>query len=773
MRLAVIALLALVGTRTASATPPEPTGKHPRMLLDADLRAAWKAQLKAGHGPVIGAIALCDEARNGSEHDNAQYQGSDWAKTLQACLVAWAATEKLEYESTSLRFFRALLDDLQQIGDGKGGDLAARRDDGYAIRNLGPYTALAYDWLHDAPGMTPELRQHARQRWAAWLDWWDDKGYRHRGPATNYQAGYLLATTMIAIAQGGEASEEAGPKRWAYLADELWGKDMAAVLATGGLLDGGDWPEGWQYGPLAVAEYALAARVMAQQGVKVDGISPWLSSMLRRHVYGLTPNDGVWAGGDADVPMAYLGPNALTLDAIALGETTADDKKWAKGELSRLKITDKDFLLYDALATVGDAPVLAPRNSWPTWYRTAATGTLFARTRWDDRAIWFVAECTHALDVDHRAPSAANFALSRGRDDVIVDPSPYGSQSTFTSNAPTVTSTQFPAEYIPSQGYWSEKTHWEWATQTHGGVVAARCDYADTYKFQQHKSDVSEALRDFVLLPSADGGDATLVVIDRVELGDAARKLYLRFRVPNELALDKDGTATTTIGATRLAIHGATTAQLGKPKNKDCFVAGTVRGTCDAARMPVTDYRVELAGPSPRAVHVIDATDPKTPAASAPISGDGWAGIHLTSPRDAVVVWPTKPGHGDFSYKAPKSKAITHVILDGPGRDSTATVSAKPDGDACDVTVTAGGTFSSQPTIVMVDAACAVTPDPEAPNATSAVGTKPAPVRTSASGARRSGCCGAQSAPDSPIVMAGVVCVFLVLRRRRGPNPRG
>ena len=29
---------------------------------------------------------------------------------------------------------------------------AIRRDTGYAIRFIGPHAALAYDWLHDAPG---------------------------------------------------------------------------------------------------------------------------------------------------------------------------------------------------------------------------------------------------------------------------------------------------------------------------------------------------------------------------------------------------------------------------------------------------------------------------------------------------------------------------------------------------------------------------------------------------------------------------------------------
>ena len=55
---------------------------------------------------------------------------------------------------------------------------------------------------------------------------------------------------------------------------------------------------------------------------------------------------------------------------------------------------------------------------------------------------------------------------------MIVDPSPYGSQSTLTSNAPTVASAQLPEDYIPSQGSWSEKTGYDFVTQRASGVVA-------------------------------------------------------------------------------------------------------------------------------------------------------------------------------------------------------------------------------------------------------------------------------------------------------------
>jgi hypothetical protein len=737
------------------------------MLLDANLRAAWKAQVTTRRGPVIGAIALCNEDGSATHnHDRALYMGAEWAKMLQACLVAWAATEKPAYVASSLKYFTALLDDLDTIGDGKGGDKAASRDSGYPIRNLAPYTALAYDWLHDAPGMTPALRARARQRWAAWLGSFKDKGYHPRDPGSNYQAGYLIAATLVAIAQGGEAAEESGPELWRFVADQLWARDMAAALASGGVLDGGDWNEGWQYGPLAVAQYALAARIGKAHGLAVDGITPWLGSLLRRHVYAMTPSERLWVGGDFDDDRAYATSSVLTLDAIALGDASPADKQWAKGELSRLRLTDKDWLLYDALATVGDPPALVPRTSWPTWYRAAATATLFTRTTWDEHAIWFVTACAQTTSLDHRSPNAGNFVLSRGAADLIVDPSPYGSLSTLTGNAPTVASKQLPENYLPSQGAWGRGIAWRWATKTRGGVVAARCDYADAFRFQDRTSDVPEALRDLVLLPSRDGHDASLVVLDRATTAAADRKMYLRFRVPAELAMDASGTGTAMIKDARLAISGAHAPALGRTPQKDCFEPGTPRGKCDAARFPVTDYRVELAGPEPRAVHVIDATAANGSASHTRISGDGWAGVRVQGTRDAVVVWPSRPGAG-FTYRAPKGKAVTHVVLDAPAADGKASVTAAPDGAACVVTVAAGGTFVATPVIVTLDDACAVAADPEEPSGVSGE-RKPAPVR-SKSRVRRGGCCGAQSTPGSPLAMS-VVVVALLWRRRRPPR---
>lgn len=764
MRRAALVVAAALMSSTAAAAPPEPSGAHPRMLLDDEVRTAWQAEAKAGRGPVKGAIALCSDAQGSSRYDRGLYQGSEWAKVLQACLVAWAATEKAEHAKTAIRFFNAMLDDKDRIGDGLGGDTAAQQDSGYVIRNIGPYTALAYDWLHAQ--LTPEQRAKARKRWAAWLAWYREHGYRARSPGNNYHAGYLVAVTLISVAQGGEAGEE-GAELWKFVADELWAKDMAKALAPGGILDGGDWPEGWQYGPLAVSNYALAARVARRAGIEIDGVDRWLASVLRRHVHGLSPGDKVYAAADTQFTTPNLDVHVLTLNAIALGDAPADAKKWAKGELARLRLVDKDYLLHSALATIGDRPALVPRTTWPTWYMTNATGTLFARTRWDDRAVWFVAECAKTLDADHRHPKTGNFVLSRGGDDVIVDPSPYGSQSTLTSNAPTVASAQFPDHYQPSQGSWGESSGWELATQTASGIVIGRCDYADQYRFQHTASDVPEALRDFVLLPSRDGTDAALVVVDRATTGDERRGLHLRFRVPTGIELEGD-VGRSRIGRTQLVIHGIArnggSPEIGLPNGKDCYAKGTVKGQCNAARFPVSDYRVVVPGPEPRAVHVIGATGGAA-VTTRKLRDKDWSGVHVSGLREAIVVWPHRP-RAAFSYRAPRGAAVSHVILDAPEADGKLAVTARRDGDACSVRVEPGGDHAARPAVLTLDASCAVLADATAATVSSARGTKPARPRAPGT-TRRSGCCGAQATPSASGAIASAVLALLVRRRRR------
>ncbi len=789
-------LVAALGvTATAATVAAAAPAAHPRVLLTPALRATWQGQAKTDGSAVRAAVVHCaDVAARPGEFAPSGYQQLDWAKNLQACLVAFVATADDAHARTAMTYFRAMLDDRATVGDGAGGDELVTQDSGFAIRAIGPYTALAYDWLYDHALMNDDLRATARHRFAAWAAWYAANGYRARGVGTNYHAGYVMAATLMAAAARGDGNDDVD-NLWDKVTGEIWGKDMAGGLAAGGVLEGGDWGEGWQYGPLAVANYAVAGRVLAEAGVAVPGLGVFLDAVLVRHLQALSPDDGVFAGGDTEAPSANLEPNANTLAAVAIGAATPASRDVALGELARLSLTGpgaerQPFPLLIALAAASGTPTAAPRTLQPTWYLAPGTGNLYARSSWDAGAAWTVMQCTASLEIDHFHANAGNVVLSRGADDLLIDPSPYGTMSTLTSNAPTVASAHLPANYIPGQAYWSERTGWAWAHQTHSGVVAARCDYADQYKFQHRPSDVPHALRDLVMVPwpaPTSGGvtDATLVVIDRAASGDARRPLHTRWRLPGNATLAGD-VGQVVVGASRLTVQrvasssGALTRV--QPTMTDCFGEGVPRGNCDAARLPVTDLRLEVAGPTMEAVHVLDSAATGTAITPArELTGAGYRATWLERAGGAAAIVrasdpPWQPHAGDFSYVAPARANAHHVVLDAPAEQVA--IAARKVGDDCEVTLSAGGAVAARPLHVTLDAACAVTPDVTTPTAAviqvaaGALGSGSDAVDHGTQGrvrprSARSGCCGAQASPSASLAMAGVVVATLLRRRRR------
>ena len=645
------------------------------------------------------------------------YMGFEWSAHASNCAVAYQATGLAPYAATGLHFFAALLDDWEHVGDGKGGDSAARQDSGYAIRSVGVHGAIAYDLLHDAPGMTPELLARARRRFKAWTDWYYASGYRAKSPATNYHAGYLAAVTLIAIAQGSEAGAD-GAKLWRHVIDQVWGTEMKTAALPGGLLDGGDWAEGWQYGPLAVVGYALAARAVIAAGVPLPDFQRWADQVVLRHVHALSPGGQTFAGGDTQSATPSLPPNPWTLIGAMGGPSSDVAAGWARAELDRLHLVseDRSFLIFDVLAETRSVRATPfPRETTPTTYLSRGNGTLYARSTWSPRATWMAMQCTHALAVDHLPPDAGNFVLTRGSDELVVDPSPYGSLSSLTSNAPSVESAQLPGPYQPSQAFWSEKTGYAWARQTESAIVAARCDYADQYRFQERPSDVPLALRDVVLVPS-EGGDATAVVVDRARTGAAARALHLRFRTTAGLALDTAG-ARGVVGRSALAIASVFTSSgtplLRRTAAGDCFGKDTTRGSCSAARFPVRDYVLTVSGDDASAIHVLDLTGANESVAAPRLTSaaDHRVVSFERGKRRASVVVATPGERETLTYRAPPGH---HVVLDAPGaRAGHADVTATRDGALCVVTVRAraSGGLDARPLVIALSDACGVTED--------------------------------------------------------------
>ncbi|HTQ02200.1 MAG TPA: MYXO-CTERM sorting domain-containing protein [Polyangiaceae bacterium] len=717
-RLLASSVLATIPLLTLAAQAA-PSGAHPRLFLDAATKQGLVAQAGDASSPVARGAARCSAARaNPSDYSDGGWQGFEFLTTLSGCLASWEASGNSDDLATAFKYFSVLLDDYQTVGDGAGGDDVVSHDSGYAMRTFAPYSAIAYDWLHDAPGMTDDLRAHALERFNAWMSWYQTNGYLPDLAGANYEAGYAFAATMIAIAEGGEAGAN-GDAHWATVTNTIWGKDMSGGLSATGVLQGGDWAEGWQYGPLSVLEHALSMRALADNGVNVPGAGPWADSLVTRFANDLTPvSHQVYAAGDSDNTSPNRDPDNGPLLATIAGLGSDQAKSWARKLDADLGLQN-DNPLFDALAAArtgasSDLPSDAPTNDLAT-----GTGNWYLRGNHTQATIWGVFQCSHRLVDDHQHNDAGNFVLTRGADDLVVDPSPYGTVSTMSSNAPAVDSNSLPSGYSPSQGYWGQTTKLDWARQSGSGVAAARCDYADQFRSDDVASDVAHALRDYVLVPDGDSGE--VVLIDRVVTGDASRALHLRVRTPGSLALGSNR-ATATVGASTLSVEEVY-ASSGSPSVRD-MPQGTECDssdhTCDLSRIPAgTEYRLDVSGPNASAIHVVAARGANasvTPHTA--LSGDGYRGVVIprAGSNVAVVANTTPDGSagGSFAYTAPAG--ALHVVVDAPvDANGKSDVSATQDGSNCDVVVTphagASDGFDGAPLIVALDSKCGVSDD--------------------------------------------------------------
>ncbi len=795
-----------LATTVASAAPPAPSGAHPRIFLNAGATATLKANAAKSGTAAAAVVAKCkDIAANPGKYSNGVFMGYGFGHAASACAMAWQLTKDASYAAAAIRQWNALLSDFQTLGDGAGGDTAVSglHDNGYAMRYFGTHTALAYDWLHDAPGVDASLLETSRARFKAWVDWEQANGYLRDVPGSNYQAGYVIGKTMIAIAASGEDDGSAA-KYWADVVDTMWTAENLGPNGAGasGPLVGGDWPEGWEYGELGVLEYAASLRAVEEQGAAFPLAHEYFSALGLNYAYALTPDKkGFFIGGDygnAALAAPNKPPGTEPLLAVMLaGDATSAGLATFLHE-STVK-APADGLVYEALAEARAAvPVPYPPAAAPRYYVVPGTRKLYARSSWDPAAFWAVFVSAPHFLVDHQHLDASTFVFSRGADALVVDPSPYGSLSSLTSNALTVDSQTVPEGYRPSQSPHSAASL-PWARATASGVAAARAELAHAFDDDTGKTDVPFARRDWAMLPEGE-----VVAIDRVRTGDAARKTYLRFRSPSPFTLGAGNVATATVGGSMLVVHpvtlsgGAPVVKTYKGDNGSPCSNGTF-GVCTAARFDVGEYAAAVPGPSALAVHVLDGLGAGEAAAdAAPVGDPAVVGARVTrgGARSFVVASSAKDGDagGTLAYAAAGDLAARHVVFDAPeDANGASSVTAKAAGDTCAIRITPGsgtGAFAGRPLVFGVGAAkdgCAVTEDKPAPPATTGPsgdgglgGNGPgvgAPGTGSGGGSGGCGCdVPGSAAPAEAALGVGLLGAAIGLtrvRRRRQPGRRG
>jgi hypothetical protein len=347
------------------------------------------------------------------------------------------------------------LDDRFSVGDGKGGKDVVTHDSGYGIRTFGAYAALGYDWLRDAPGMDAGLKAHILERLDEWLTWYGAKGYLRDRPTANYYWGYLTTLSFAGLAASGEFPSADG---WLGRANEALANGVSPTFREE--LEGGGWPEGWQYGEYTALEVALVSRAF-KTGANLDLASrlPWLSQTVRHHVHALLPDEqsvydgGTWGEHPAKPSAVALAGAIVALEGI--DDTRVAEARWMIAHV--LPPLRRELAWVGLLADRPGAVERSPREGAPTSLHLPGQGLTFVRGNWSKEAVWASFQAGPPLAEDHQDADQGHFELFRGPDGLLVDGGDSEGSATINHNTLLVDDGGRNLNYPPNQGVWGKK----------------------------------------------------------------------------------------------------------------------------------------------------------------------------------------------------------------------------------------------------------------------------------------------------------------------------
>jgi hypothetical protein len=653
--------VALEPAKLSVATP----GASPyRILLDRDTLERLRASARLRTPAFVYAQTRADEAL--SKQLESGYQGFEWADAVAATALLWHATGDERYAATSLRYLKALLEDRLTLGDGKGGADVVTHDSGYGMRTFGAYSALAYDWLRDAPGMNDALRARVRERLGQWIGWYQKDGYLRDRPIANYYWGYLTALSFGGMAAAGD---DKAADDWLKTArGELSNKVLPAFRDD---LRGGGWPEGWQYGEYTTLEVALVARAFRSAfNVDVIGKLPWLAQTVTHHVHALLPDEksvydgGTWGEHPAKPSGLALAGLCLALDGV--DDARASEARWMMAHA--LPALTREQAWVGLLADRPSAALRSPRDGGVTSLHLPGQGLTFTRSDWSKNAVWASFQAGPPLAEDHQDADQGHFELVRGSDQLLVDGGGSEGSATINHNTLLVDDGGENLNYPPNQGVWGTKVK---TTRfgDDGFAVVAVGELADAYAPKCalagcRKRSVERLTRSFAFVrPSL------LVIDDQIELTSSDYDVVWAAHVTQAPKLDGE-LASVVVGASRADIQTVEPAQAARSAPREPTPSGEGSHRLNQPWGPM--WRIEVKSPrgeTKRAfLHVINAG----PADSAPASvqrlrGQGLRGaLSRSAAQSAAVLF----ANGQKDAQIALGGGVDNVVIAGlePGK---------------------------------------------------------------------------------------------------------
>jgi hypothetical protein len=673
-------------------------GPHPRILLTADRIAAVRGLRDAGAPSWRSLQERCDEVVR--TRIDSGYQAWDWANAALDLALCHQVTRRADYARAGVEYLRALLDDEQKVGDHAGGDDVVHHDSGYGIRTRGCFGAVAYDWLHDTPAMSDDLRKHTVDRLVAWARWFGENGYSHDEPISNYYVGYFGAVAFAGIATQGDDPRATDLLR---RAQRMFDAEIVPAYTHG--LAGGDFPEGWQYGDMVGAVLAIFADAEGAEGAEGAGGGrsalgelTWLRQAVAFRAHALLP-DGkhMLDSGDWNDKPAVAPPHALLALATVLPANDAAERQ-ARALAKLAADPSEEWHWMVALADDPSRIVQDPRTG-DLAYLARGTGTMTARTDWSARAVWLSMTSTPAL-ADHQHLDAGHFEIVRGDDALVVDGGGYGSFSSLSHNVIAVDDGKESDPYSPSQSGWGKSTtiaRWE---NTRGWSYGL-ADYASAYDPKGYPSEttrrsVLRADRELFFSRDPIAGSpesARVVVYDRIGVNRPSYRVTFLLHGAAVPRVEGPGLLRIEVGksvafAQTLTPAGATPVLVREPTNLGDG-AFYVNDPPDG----VTSVRAEVRSPvgsvERRFLHaIVVGPSQMRPPALLRIEGEKVAGVAIGDEAYVFVQGAPQTRAAPLDYRAPMSVTRHLVASLAPG--ARYSVEVEREGDACRISLEPG-----------------------------------------------------------------------------------
>src|ERR1019366_5886164 len=346
-----------------------------------------------GYVPEILALGLCYQTAAGVDATSA----TRWAQAGARVLAAMATPP------------------------GSGGQPPST-DDGYGIRNYGVGMAVGYDWLR--PALDATTKASVQAALDSWISWYDTSGFINTEPIGNYFAGYLFAKGAGAIALEGDDAN--ATTWWSDVTTHLWGQLAAPAYSPE--LAGGGWPEGWEYGPLAVRN--VCGFLWAANTGK--GMT-WWNDVPAAHAEAEYIGQFAWpAPNHTDDrgtihSQAVLSPSASTAAMMATvmqqqGDALASTARGVANDI--VAVTSETIDLWQKFLFWDPGAATTASSSLPTSYLASGPGHVAMRSSWATDATWASFSSgpyTDAPDSGEQLFDQGGLAIATGDQPVLVN----------------------------------------------------------------------------------------------------------------------------------------------------------------------------------------------------------------------------------------------------------------------------------------------------------------------------------------------------------------